>query len=84
MSVTADSDKRLATRTRAVSAERVGGERGARPCARQGQPALRRGALPPAALGLARLVGECLGEHVWREALAEVQREAQEPPKKTE
>jgi hypothetical protein len=45
---------------------------------------LRRGALPPAALGLARLVGECLGEHVWREALAEVQREAQEPPKKTE
>jgi len=32
--------------------------------------------LPPAALALARLVGECLGERVWRAALAEVEREA--------
>jgi hypothetical protein len=37
-----------------------------------------RGEFPPAALALARLVGECLGERVWREAMAEVERESQE------
>jgi len=29
-----------------------------------------RSELPPAALGLARLIGEALGERLWREALA--------------
>jgi len=30
----------------------------------------REGELPPAALALARLIGEALGERLWREALA--------------
>lgn len=31
----------------------------------------RQGELPPAALALARLIGEALGERLWREAVAE-------------
>jgi len=36
----------------------------------------RRGALPPAALALCRLLAEAWGEEVWRAALAEVEAEA--------
>jgi len=32
----------------------------------------RSGNLPPAALALARLIGEIVGERLWREALAAV------------
>ena len=45
---------------------------------------LRRGEWPPAALALARLVGETIGERLWREAMAEVERQAQERLTKTE
>ena len=36
----------------------------------------RQGKLPPAARALARLIGEAIGERVWREALAAVEGEA--------
>jgi len=36
----------------------------------------RRGELPPAALALARLIGEALAERLWRDALAAVEGEA--------
>jgi hypothetical protein len=41
---------------------------------REVQP--RQDKLPPAALALAQLVGEALGERLWREALAAVEGEA--------
>lgn len=40
----------------------------------------RRGGLPPAALALARLIGEALGERLWRETLAAVQGDAVATP----
>ena len=43
-----------------------------------------RGELPPAGLALAQLIGDALGERVWREALAEAERAAQERLTKTE
>jgi len=38
--------------------------------------AQRQGKLPPAALALARLIGEAIGEHAWLQTLAEVEGKA--------
>jgi len=63
MTTIPDSTERPATPT--------GGVRGSP--ARAGQAVPRAGTLPPAALGLARLIGEAIGERLWRDAMADVE-----------